>query len=121
MTSQITRGCLGRASVKANTIEFSITEQLGLNGETPPMLVVRPRSAAARANTASMCGVAPGSTSVTVISKRDQISFMQATVAAQSAALAFQPGTCVARDTIVDVFACELLVPGVSVTPRRLR
>src|ERR1044071_7580811 len=105
MTSQIARGVLGTLSVNAKTIEFSITEQLRLNGEMPPTLVVMPTSAGARADNASMCGSAPGSASVIVTSKRDQISFMHATVAAQSAGLALQPGTSVGRVTIDDVLA----------------
>src|SRR4051812_40712664 len=109
MTSQIARGVLGKLSVNAKTIEFSITVQLKLNGEMPPTLVVMPTSAGARANSASMCGTEPGSTSVIVTSNRDQMSFMHATVVAQSAGLAFQPGTCVGRLTIDDVLACELL------------
>src|SRR6185295_6621297 len=103
MTSQIARGVLGKLSVNAKTIEPSITEQLRLNGEIPPTLVVMPTSDGARANSASMWGTDPGSTSVIVTSNRDQMSFMHATVAAQSAALAFQPGTSVGRVTIVDV------------------
>src|SRR2546428_12473221 len=109
MTSQIARGDFGRLSVNAKTIEFSITEQLRLNGEIPPTLVVIPTSDGERANSASMWGTVPGSTSAIVTSNRDHTSFMHATVAAQPAALGFQPGTCVGRVTIVDVFARESL------------
>src|SRR5690349_13838525 len=103
MTSQISRGSAGKLSVNANTIELSITEQSSANGDTPPTFDAMPTSAGLPPNIASMCGVWPGSVSVTVTANGAQISRMHATVAAHWVSVAAQPWIAVCFVTIDDV------------------
>ncbi len=107
--------------VNVNTIEFSMTEQSWVNGETPATLVGRPSCVGEPPNTASMCGTAPGSVSTTVTPKGENKSRTQATVAFQVAASVFHAGIVVCCDAIVERLVRESLLPGDSVTPVRLR
>src|SRR4051812_43742435 len=95
--------------------------QSSVNGETPAVFASMPTCVGEPPNTASMCGTLPGSTSVTVTSKRENRSFMQVTVDCQFAAVTFHAGIDVCAVTIVDLFVRESLSPGDSVTPFLLR
>src|SRR5262245_1541037 len=95
--------------------------QSSVNGDTPPTPDGIPTSCGEPPNTASMCGTFPGSTSVTVTSNRDQISWKHATVALQVAALVFHAGTTAWLLTIDECWVRESSSPGRSVTPLWLR
>src|SRR5690349_11459421 len=101
MTSHASRGVIWNAPVNVKTIEFSITTQSSVNGETPAVFASMPTCVGEPPNTASMCGTLPGSTSVTVTSKREKRSFMHVTVDCQFVALTFHAGSEVVAVTIV--------------------
>jgi hypothetical protein len=98
--------------VNVNTIEFSMIPQSSVNGDTPPTPDCMPMFCGDPPNTASMCGVLPGSTSVTVTSQRENMSFMQVTVAVQVAALVFHAGTVEVELMIDERFVRESSSPG---------
>src|SRR4051812_13715803 len=121
MTSQTVCGSSGKTLVNVKTIEFSITAQSSVNGETPPTPCCMPMFCGEPPNTASICGTLPGLTSVIVTSQRENMSFMHATVAVQCAALVFHAGTLRCDVMIDDLFVRESSSPGSSVMPVRLR
>ncbi len=90
MTSHARRESAGIAPVNVKTIEFSITAQSVVNGETPARVDASPSCVGVPPNTASMCGTLPGSVSVNVMLNGANTSRMQLTVAFQVAALTFQ-------------------------------
>ena len=121
MTSQTTWASFGNTFVNVNTIEFSMTAQSSVNGDTPPTPEPMPIFCGEPPNTASMWGTLPGSTSVTVTSNRANMSRMHATVAAQVAALVFHAGTLACDETIEDRLVRASSSPGNRVTPSWFR
>src|SRR3954463_15800466 len=121
MISQARRASAGITFVNVNTIEFSMMPQSCVNGDTPATLFGMPSCVGEPPNTASMCGVWPGSTSVTLTSNGENRSFMQATVALHVVALTFHAGIDVVWLASVERLVRESLLPGDSVTPFLLR
>src|SRR5690349_6067967 len=117
MTSHTVRGSSGSASVNTNAIEPSITEQSVVNGDTPATLSGRPTSPGLPPNTASMCGVAPGSWSVIVTSNGAYSSATHATVADQVSSSTSQPSISVGSATTDDTWRTESLSPGRRIAP----
>src|SRR5436190_16642168 len=121
MISQARRASAGITFVNVNTIEFSMIAQSLVNGDTPATLLGMPSCVGDPPNTASMCGVWPGSVSVTVTSNGANSSFMHATVAVHVVALTFHGAIVVAACASVDRLVRESLLPGCRVTPFLLR
>ena len=103
--------------VNVNTIEFSITLQSVVNGDTPATFGSMPSRPGEPPNTASMCGTLPGSLSTTVTSYAENRSRMHDTVSDQVVALTDHAGIVVCAEAIEDRLVRASLTPGCSVTP----
>src|SRR4026209_1040684 len=112
MISHASRGVNVNAPVNVNTTEFSMTTQSSVNGDTPATLFGMPTCVGEPPNTASMCGMLPGSVSTIATSKRPNRSRMHVSTVDQFAADTFHAANCVVAVTIVERFVRESLLPG---------